>query len=229
MQLENNFTVPVTLDDTWKLFQDIAAIAPCMPGTVLDSVDDDTFTGRVKIKVGAVQMSYRGQGIVTYDEPQHHVVLDLSASEMRGAGTAAAKVTAQLTADDGQTRVKMLTDLDLTGRPAQFGRGIMTEVADRLIQQFAKNLANYLSGPNQDTVTPLPGASGSPAASATSNAAPSETAGTAPIEPEPLDLGGAMWPVLAKRAVGPVAALTAAVLLTWLLVRVLRRPGGAGH
>lgn len=215
MQLENHFTVPVTLHDTWKLFQDISGIAPCMPGTVLDSIDDDAFTGRVKIKVGAVQMSYRGQGTVNYDDSRHHVVLDLSANETRGAGTAAAKVTAQLTAEDGQTRVKMLTDLDLTGRPAQFGRGIMTEVADRLIQQFAKNLANHLSSPHQDTVT-APGASGSSA---------STTSSTNSIEPAPLDLGGAMLPVLAKRAVMPAGALSAAVLLTWLLVRLSRRPG----
>ncbi|MFD9668184.1 SRPBCC family protein [Rhodococcus sp. NPDC059968] len=215
MQLENNFTVPVTLDDTWKLFQDISGIAPCMPGTVLDSIDDNAFTGRVKIKVGAVQMSYRGKGTVNYDDSRHHVVLDLSANETRGAGTAAAKVTAQLTADDGQTRVKMLTDLDLTGRPAQFGRGIMTEVADRLIQQFAKNLASHLSSPHQDTVTSAPGASGSSASSTTSS--------TNSIEPAPLDLGGAMLPVLAKRAVMSATALSAAVLLTWLLIRM--RPG----
>ncbi|WP_405754534.1 SRPBCC family protein [Streptomyces sp. NBC_00144] len=211
MQLENRFTVPVPLSDTWKLFQDIGAVAPCMPGAVLDTVEDDSFTGRVKIKVGAVQMSYRGQGTLSRNEAEHTVTLDLSGSETRGAGTAAAKVTAQLTPDGDYTRVTVRTDLDLTGRPAQFGRGILADVADRLVQQFAAKLADYLSvrqPANDSGVTTQPGVNASV---------------TAGPEPEAIDLGAAVLPVLAKRAAKPTAALTGAALLIWLLARMLRR------
>ncbi|WP_369200597.1 SRPBCC family protein [Streptomyces sp. PU-14G] len=218
MQLENHFTVPVPLGDTWKLFQDIGAVAPCMPGAVLDTVEDDSFTGRVKVKVGAVQMSYRGQGTVSRDETEHTVTLDLSGSETRGAGTAAAKVTAQLAPDGDHTQVTVRTDLDLTGRPAQFGRGILADVADRLVQQFAAKLAEYLS-------TRQPAGDGGDTTPAGVNA--SATAGPAPSEPEALELGAAVLPVLAKRAAKPAAALTGAGLLIWLLTRMLRRSARA--
>ncbi|MEV5887198.1 SRPBCC family protein [Streptomyces sp. NPDC052020] len=219
MRLENHFTVPVPLDDTWKLFQDISAVAPCMPGAVLDTVEDDSFTGRIKVKVGAVQMSYRGQGTVTRNEAGHTVTLDLNGSETRGAGTASAKVTAQLTPDGDRTQVTVRTDLDLTGRPAQFGRGILADVADRLVQQFAAKLAEYLStrqpGGDASTVA-LPGAHTS---------TPPESS---PSEPEAVDLGAAVLPVLAKRAAKPAAALTGAGLLIWLLARLLRRSHRTG-
>ncbi|MFI6874510.1 SRPBCC family protein [Streptomyces sp. NPDC050400] len=211
MQLENSFTVPVPPADAWQAFQDIAAVAPCMPGAVLDSAEGDTFAGRVKVKVGAVQMSYRGEGTIARDEPGRTITLDLTGSETRGAGTAAAKVTAHLS-DDGTgtaagTRITVRTDLDLTGRPAQFGRGILVEVADRLIQQFARNLAAYLAA--------------GPEATGTTTAS-----GAAAAEPEAVDLGAAVLPVLARRAAKPAAVAGALGLLGWLLVRALRRGNG---
>lgn len=218
MQLENRFTVPVPLGETWNLFQDIGAVAPCMPGAVLDTVEEDTFTGRVKIKVGAVQMSYRGQGTLHRDEAEHTVTLDLRGSETRGAGTAAAKVTAQLAPDGHYTQVTVRTDLDLTGRPAQFGRGILADVADRLVQQFAAKLADYLSmrQPADDNgICTRPGVNAS------------ATVGPGPSEPEAIDLGAAMLPILAKRAAKPAVALTGATLLIWLLARILRRSPSA--
>ncbi|WP_030890057.1 MULTISPECIES: SRPBCC family protein [Streptomyces] len=210
MQLDNSFTVPVGLDDTWQLFQDIGAVAPCMPGAVLDTVEGDSFTGRVGVKVGAVRMSYRGRGTVRRDEAEHAVVLELSGSETRGSGTASAEVAARLTPDGDRTRVTVRTDLALTGRPAQFGRGILAEVADGLVQQFAARLAEYLSTHRQDggapgTALPGPGTSTAPA----------------PAEPDAVDLGAAVLPVLARRAARPAAALAGAGLLAWLLARLL--------
>ncbi|MFB7593864.1 SRPBCC family protein [Streptomyces sp. NPDC056160] len=217
MRLENRFTVPVPLDESWKLFQDIGAVAPCMPGAVLDTLEGGRFTGRVNVKVGAVQMSYRGQGTVSHDDAEHALTLDLNGSETRGAGTAAAKVTARLTPDGDRTQVTVRTDLDLTGRPAQFGRGILAEVADRLVQQFAAALAAYLIARQEDG-----GASvvGSPGATSTSSTTPE----SAPAEPGAVDLGAALLPVLARRAAKPAAALTGAGLLVWLLARLLRHP-----
>lgn len=144
MQLDHSFTVPADPDDAWKLFLDLGRVAPCMPGAVLDTLDGDSFTGRVKVKVGAVQMSYRGEGTVSRDGSARSMHLDVSGSETRGAGTASATVTATLTADPVGTRVRVRTDLDITGRPAQFGRGIMTEVGDRIVQQFATRLEELL-------------------------------------------------------------------------------------
>ncbi|MER7943057.1 MULTISPECIES: SRPBCC family protein [unclassified Streptomyces] len=198
MQLDHTFTVPADPDEAWKLFHDLARVAPCMPGAVLDTLDGDGFTGRVKVRIGAVQMSYRGEGTVTRDEAARSMHLDLSGSETRGSGTASATVTATLAAGPDGTRVHVRTDLDITGRPAQFGRGIMTEVGDRLVRQFADRLEGVLRE--------RPGSGGQvPAASA--------------AEPEAVDLGAAALPVLLRKAAVP----TAAVLLAVVLVRVVRR------
>ncbi|MFZ3571582.1 SRPBCC family protein [Streptomyces sp. BH097] len=200
MQLDHTFTVPAAPDDAWKLFHDLGRVAPCMPGAVLDTLEADTFTGRVKVKVGAVQMSYRGEGSVTRDEAARSMRLDLSGSETRGAGTAAATVTAELAADPAGTRVRVRTDLDITGRPAQFGRGIMAEVGDRIVGQFAERLAELMSGPQAESA---------PAA--------------APAEPEAVDLGAAALPVLLKKAAVPAAAALAAAILVAVIGR--RRRG----
>ncbi|MFJ8857867.1 SRPBCC family protein [Streptomyces sp. NPDC102451] len=197
MQLDHTFTVPADPDEAWKLFHDLGRVAPCMPGAVLDTLDGDAFTGRVKVKIGAVQMSYRGEGTVTRDEAARSMHLDLSGSETRGSGTASATVTATLAAGPDGTRVHVRTDLDITGRPAQFGRGIMTEVGDRLVQQFADRLEGLLRD--------RPGPGSAPAAPA--------------AEPEPVDLGAAALPVLLRKAAVPAAA----VLLAVVLIRVVRR------
>ncbi|MET7365732.1 SRPBCC family protein [Streptomyces sp. NPDC005566] len=206
MQLDHSFTVPAGPDDAWKLFLDLDRVAPCMPGAVLDTLDGDSFTGRVKVKVGAVQMSYRGEGTVSRDGSARSMHLDLSGSETRGSGTASATVTATLAADPLGTRVRVRTDLDITGRPAQFGRGIMTEVGDRIVQQFATRLEELLRGS---------GDSGSVTAAAGA-AMPSARF---PSEPEAVDLGAAVLPVLLRKAAVP----TAAVLVTVVVIQLLRR------
>ncbi|MFA3836430.1 SRPBCC family protein [Streptomyces aureus] len=198
MRLDHSFTVPAAPDDAWKLFLDLGRVAPCMPGAVLDTLDGDAFTGRVKVKVGAVQMSYRGEGTVTRDESGRSMVLDLSGSETRGAGTASATVTASLAADPAGTRVRVSTDLDITGRPAQFGRGIMTEVGDRIVRQFADRLEELLREP----ATTEPAAVSSPAR-----------------EPEAVDLGAAALPVLLRKAAVPAVA----VLVTIAVFRLVGR------
>ncbi|WP_432102647.1 SRPBCC family protein [Streptomyces sp. bgisy091] len=197
MKLDHTFTVAAAPDDAWKLFHDLGRVAPCMPGAVLDTLDGDSFTGRVKVKIGAVQMSYRGEGTVTREEASRSMRLELSGSETRGAGTASATVTATLAAGADGTRVHVRTDLDITGRPAQFGRGIMTEVGDRLVQQFADRLEDLLRGDLGSGPEPV----------------------AAGAEPEAVDIGAAALPVLLRKAVVP----TAAVLLTLLLARAVRR------
>jgi carbon monoxide dehydrogenase subunit G len=145
VQLENSFTVPVPIDEAWRVLLDIERIAPCMPGAALDSVDGDDFTGRVKVKLGPINLTYQGKAsFIEKDEAAHRAVIDAKGKDQRGNGTAAAVVTARLAPEGAITRVDVLTDLNITGRPAQFGRGVMTDVGNKLLGQFADKLAAQL-------------------------------------------------------------------------------------
>jgi carbon monoxide dehydrogenase subunit G len=145
VQLENSFTVPVPVDEAWRVLLDIERIAPCMPGAALDSVDGDDFTGRVKVKLGPINLTYQGKASFTEkDEAAHRAVIDARGKDQRGNGTATATITANLAAEGAITRVNVLTDLNITGRPAQFGRGVMTDVGNKLLGQFADKLAAQL-------------------------------------------------------------------------------------
>jgi carbon monoxide dehydrogenase subunit G len=145
VQLENSFTVPVPVDEAWRVLLDIERIAPCMPGAALDTVTGDEFTGRVKVKLGPINLTYQGKAaFVEKDEAAHRAVIDARGKDQRGNGTAAAVVTATLQAEGEATRVDVFTDLNITGRPAQFGRGVMTDVGNKLLGQFADKLAAQL-------------------------------------------------------------------------------------
>ena len=145
MQLENSFSVPLPVDEAWRVLLDIERIAPCMPGAALDSVSGDDFTGRVKVKLGPINLTYQGKAsFVEKDEAAHRAVIDARGKDQRGNGTAAAVITATLVPEGAVTRVDVVTDLNITGRPAQFGRGVMTDVGNKLLGQFADKLAAQL-------------------------------------------------------------------------------------
>src|SRR5579863_2181737 len=147
MELEHSFTIPVPPEQAWQVRLDVEQIAPCMPGATVDSVDGDVIAGRIKVKVGPVSMTYAGTArFVDRDEQAHAVTLEASGKETRGAGTASATVRSTLQDDGGQTKVVVHTTMSVTGRPAQFGRGVMAEVGGRIIERFATNLANHLAG-----------------------------------------------------------------------------------
>jgi carbon monoxide dehydrogenase subunit G len=146
VQLENTFTVPVTVERAWAVLLDIERVAPCMPGATLTSVDGDEFAGTVKVKLGPVSMTFKGTGrFVERDEEARRVVIAASGADSRGGGTAKATVTATLVAEGDETRVNIGTDLDITGKAAQFGRGLIGDVSGRLIGQFATCLAEQLT------------------------------------------------------------------------------------
>jgi carbon monoxide dehydrogenase subunit G len=149
MELDNSFTVPVPPDQAWDVLLDVKRIAPCMPGATVDEVDGDVVNGRIKVKVGPVSLTYRGTAKFTERDPDaHQVVVKASGKETRGAGTASATVRASL-APDGSgtgTQVTMHTTMNVTGRPAQFGRGVIVEVGGKLVDQFAANLAQLIVG-----------------------------------------------------------------------------------
>jgi len=145
MELEHSFTVPVPEDRAWEVLLDVERVAPCMPGATLDSVDGDEIKGRIKVKVGPIAMTYAGRARFTERDPHAHVItLEASGKETRGAGTASATVRSMLEGRDSHTHVVVHTTLNVTGRPAQFGRGVMAEVGGKLIGVFASNLADML-------------------------------------------------------------------------------------
>ena len=141
MELAHEFTVAVPVEHAWDVLTDVARIAPCMPGAELTEVDGDTYHGRVKIKVGPITAQYKGRAsFAAKDEAARRVVLKASGRDTRGQGTAAATVTAAMAEEAGSTTVSIVTDLSVSGRVAQFGRGVMADVSARLLEQFVHNL-----------------------------------------------------------------------------------------
>lgn len=219
MQLSNTFKVPVPADEAWQVLLDYPRLARCMPGATVTDVRDDIVQGQVKVKLGPVSITYQGK--VTFaekDATAHRIVATAAGREVRGSGTASAQITAVLTGAGTATEVSVATDLTITGKPAQFGRSVVAEVSERLIGQFAENLARELENPAQ------PAAPSGPRASAQSQAQ-SPQQPNAPQPPAPagdsLDLlsiaGG---PVLKRLA--PVLATLAAVSLFAVVRRLLR-------
>ena len=147
MDLEHSFIIPVPPEQAWQALLDVEQVAPCMPGATVDGFDGENISGKIKIKVGPVQMTYAGKARFTEkDEATKTVVLEASGKETRGSGTASATIRSSLQDEGGQTRVLVRTTMTVTGRPAQFGRGVMAEVGGRIIGKFASNLAAELSG-----------------------------------------------------------------------------------
>jgi len=162
MDLTHRFTVPATIDDTWAAFNDLERIAPCFPGAALTSYDGEQFEGLVKVKLGPISLQYTGTGrFVERDEGAKRALIEAKGKDKRGNGTAAASVTAQLTAaGDTSTDVEVVTNLNVTGRPAQFGRGVMQDVSDKLLAQFASCLENKLGTPDEAPESPSTAAGG---------------------------------------------------------------------
>jgi carbon monoxide dehydrogenase subunit G len=146
MDLAHSFTVPVDVDTAWAEFQDITSVAECFPGAALTSVEGDTFTGSVKVKLGPIALVYNGSGTFTEkDESAHRFVVDAKGKDKRGNGTAGATVTLTMDGSGDSTDVKVHTDLAITGKPAQFGRGVMQDVSDKLLGQFVACLEQRLT------------------------------------------------------------------------------------
>jgi carbon monoxide dehydrogenase subunit G len=163
MRLDHEFTVPVPAAQAWPVLLDIDRIAPCMPGATITKVDGDDFEGTVKVKVGPITVTYGGTAsFVEKDESQRMAVLEARGRETRGSGTATARVTAQIFDQGDSARVSVSTDLSITGKPAQFGRGVMNDVGTKLLGRFADCLARELGS---DPAAPAAAPAGTPAAS----------------------------------------------------------------
>ncbi|MEQ0558715.1 SRPBCC domain-containing protein [Amycolatopsis sp. NEAU-NG30] len=169
MRLDHEFTVPAPIGEVWQAVVDPERVAPCMPGATLTQVEGDRFSGTVKVKLGPISLLYKGNGeFLEKDEQARKVTIKASGKDARGAGTAAATVTLTLTETDGGTHGAVATDLSITGKPAQFGRGLISEVGGKILDTFAGCLSGKLA-PEK------------PAAEETAEAGPSPSA--TPAEP----------------------------------------------
>ena len=230
MDLTHRFTVPASVDEAWAHFNDIASVAECFPGASVTSVDGDTFSGSVKVKLGPIALVYNGSGtFVEKDEAAHRFVVEAKGKDKRGNGTAGATVTLTMTPSGSATDVEVVTDLSITGKPAQFGRGVMQDVSDKLLGQFTDCLEQRLSAPSgepeaaiptDETVVPEPEKQlDRPWVPPT----PAPKHAAAPAQDDSLDLGATVLPVLVKsywkQAAGVLLAL---LVLRWVVSRSRR-------
>ena len=216
MELNNEFRVAVPPAKVWEVFTDVERVAPCLPGATLLSVDGDEFHGAVKVKVGPITVSYKG--IASYQEKDaaaRRIVLRAEGKETRGNGTAAATVTALLKDEGESTYVGITTDLAISGKAAQFGRGVLADVSTNLIAQFARSLEAELTG----------GAASAAAASGTGAAAASSVT-AAPDAGDSVDLLKVVAVPMAKRY-GPVLIAAVADGIVGFLIGRRKRKGPA--
>lgn len=229
MDLQNSFTVDSDVETAWNTLLDVEAIAPCMPGATLESVDGDSFTGNVKVKLGPVSLTYGGVAtFVSKDPVAHKAVIEGTGKESRGTGTAKAMVTVDFTPETPTTtRVDVTTELTITGKAAQFGRGVMQDVAGRLVNQFATNLgtviasrtaASVVDGRTEGTTEGTTEGATEGAPGGVQAAAPAVPAPVPPMQSaEALDLGSvAMGPVL-KRVLPVVIGVVVIVGIAWFI------------
>ena len=207
MDLNHQFTVAVPVEDAWRILTDVERIAPCLPGAQLQEIEGDTYRGVVKVKVGPIQAQFKGQAsFIERDDVAHKVVLKGEGRDTTGKGNAAAVITAEMTAvDASNTSVTVNTDLSVTGKVAQFGRGAMADISDKLLAQFVVNLNTLIA---------------EQPATAAAAAAQAPTEGVRTIDSAdvaPLNLLSAAGSPILKRAI-PVVVVIVAVLV-WLAVR----------
>lgn len=213
MRLDHEFTVPAPVDEVWKAVVDPERVAPCMPGATVTEVDGDAFKGTVKVKLGPISLLYKGAGhFVEKDADARKVVIKASGKDARGAGTASATVTLTLTEKDGVTHGAVATELAVTGKPAQFGRGMISEVGGKILDAFADCLSGKLATKAEPAEPPEPETPERPPLKAVKPVA----------EGEAIDLMEYAGESVVKR-VAPVLVALAGVLVIVAIVRALKR------
>ena len=216
MELNNDFEVAAPVDLVWAVLTDVERIAPCLPGAQLLEIEGDEFRGVVKIKVGPITAQYKGAASFSErDDVEHRAVLRAEGRDTRGAGNAAADITAELEATDIGTKVTVTTDLTVTGKVAQFGRGVMADVSKKLMGQFAENLNDLIAASGDETVVE------SPANEVTVDVPVDETPAVRVVdapEVEAIDLLGAAGAPILKRLVPTLLAVVAVVVIILILV-----------
>ena len=220
--LNHTFTVPVPVGDAWRILTDVERIAPCLPGAQLQEIEGDTYRGVVKVKVGPIQAQFKGQAsFVERDDANHRAVLKGEGRDTGGKGNASALITAQMTPVSAtETKCEVTTDLTITGKVAQFGRGAMKDISDKILAQFVDNL-NSLIATQPASPAPAPGAAAAPETTApTADTAGAQPTGVRTIDaPEaaPIDLLSTAGGTIAKLALPAVVAVAAIVVITLIV------------
>lgn len=210
MDLHHEFTVTVPVDEAWRVLTDLERIAPCLPGAQLTEVEGDTYRGQVKVKVGPILAQFKGQAsFVSRDDAAHTATLKGEGRDTTGKGNASAMITAELTAIDAtSTRCVVNTDLSISGKVAQFGRGALADVSDKLLAQFVENLNQLIAF--SPTTPPPP-------AQSTSSAPSNEVRIIESADVAPLDLLGTAGAPILKRAI-PVIVAAVVIIVVGVLV-----------
>ena len=212
MDLNHEFTVNVPVEEAWAILTDLERIAPCLPGAQLTEVEGDTYRGQVKIKVGPILAQFKGQAsFVSRDDVAHKATLKGEGRDTTGKGNASAMITAELTSvTPTSTKCTVHTDLSISGKVAQFGRGALADVSDKLLAQFSENLNQLISA------APAPSA---PVVAETTPAASEQPAIRKIDGPEvaPLNLLDTAGSTIAKRA---IPALIGIAVLVVVLVKL---------
>lgn len=227
-KLLNEFVITRPIDEAWAVLTDVERIAPCMPGATLQEIEGETYRGVVKVKLGAIATAFKGEAhFVERDDANHRAVLHGEGRDTSGKGNADAMITASLQPiSDTETKCVVETDLRVTGKVAQFGRGIMADVSKKLMAQFATNLNTMLDASPAESAAaaaPAPEAAPAPAAATTEAAAEAPAVEAAPTGPtvrkiegpanEPIELSGVAGTALLKRLVPALGGLVILLLL----------------
>ena len=228
MEINNSFEVKAPLDVAWATLTDLARIAPCLPGATLTSIEGDLYKGHVTVKVGPIVAKFGGQAIFQErNDTEHRAVLKGEGRDTTGKGNASAIITAQLEVVDAlTTRCTVSTDLTITGKIAQFGRGALADVSDKLLKQFVVNLETTVltQDSNQiSTSAKIPSATNEQSVTTSSDETKTRRIIT-PVENAPLDLLGSAGMSLAmpilKRVLPPVIGVVAVIVAAvWFIVR----------
>jgi len=223
MELINTFDVSVPVETAWKVLTDVERIAPCLPGAQLQEIEGDEYRGIVKVKVGPIQAQYKGKAVfVERDDTAFRAVLEASGRDTRGQGNASATITAQLEGAGETTHVTVTTDLTVTGKVAQFGRGVLADVSAKILTQFVDNLEQTVLVDDAPAVADeAPTTPTSSEATAPSDEAPTIRRIDQP-EPEAIDLLEQAGSPVLKRAV-PVLGVAIGALVVYALIRRRRR------
>jgi carbon monoxide dehydrogenase subunit G len=227
MELINTFEVSVPIETAWKVLTDVERIAPCLPGAQLQEIEGEEYRGIVKVKVGPIQAQYKGKAtFLERDDVNFKAVLDAAGRDTRGQGNASAIITAQLEAAGESTLVTVTTDLTVTGKVAQFGRGVLADVSAKILTQFVDNLEQTVL---VDDSIIAPVAEAPAAAPVASDAPPAASAEEAPTirkidqpEPEAINLLEQAGSPVLKRAV-PVLGVAIGALIVYGLIRRRRK------
>ena len=209
MDLHHEFTVNVPVDEAWRTLTDLERIAPCLPGAQLTEVEGDTYRGQVKVKVGPILAQFKGQAsFVSRDDASYTATLKGEGRDTGGKGNASALITANLQSVDAtRTKCVVTTDLTISGKVAQFGRGALADVSDKLLAQFTDNLNTLITS--------------APAESAPAPASEPQPSGVRQIESAdvaPLDLLDAAGSTIAKRLVPLVVVLAVVAVIVGVVV-----------